>query len=239
MHSMTLSVTRPSRFLAVVLGIALLTACESFRAPLPPKPRAPAPSAPAPTKPPAEEPAPQAPPPPSQPQRQFRLSAASGALVTQAQKQAKGGDSVAATATLERALRIEPDNPLLWIELGRLRLQEKNASQAQSLGRKALALATGDPRAQSSAWHLIADALRAQGRNTEAREAEQRADAAVTPLSSENDDASSSFGWSEFLAPFVDEGAGVWPSEEDAEPPAEDRDEPRSELDRQFGSIEV
>jgi uncharacterized protein HemY len=106
------------------------------------------------------------------------LSPASSALVTQAHAQAKSGDSIAASATLERALRIEPDNPLLWIELGRLRLNENNAAQADSMGRKALALATGDPAAQAGAWRLIAESLRAQGRNQEASEAQERADAA-------------------------------------------------------------
>ena len=94
---------------------------------------------------------------------------------------------MAATATLERALRIEPDNPLLWIELGRLRLRENNAAQANGMGRKALALATGDPLAQSSAWRLIADALKAQGRNQEASEAEQKANSLSVPLSDNSD----------------------------------------------------
>jgi predicted Zn-dependent protease len=107
--------------------------------------------------------------------RQFHLGAASSALVSQAHTQAGGGDYGQAAATLERALRIEPDNPLLWIELGRVRLGESNAVQADALGRKALALAVGDATAQASAWHLIADSLRARGRNGEAAEAEQHA----------------------------------------------------------------
>ncbi len=111
------------------------------------------------------------------PPKQFRLSAASSALVAQAHTQAAGGDFGQAAATLERALRIEPDNPLLWIELGRARLGENNPAQADAMGRKALALATGDAAAQSSAWHLIADALRARGRNPEAAEADQHAQA--------------------------------------------------------------
>ena len=112
---------------------------------------------------------------PATPRRQFHLSAASTALVAQAHTQAAGGDYGPAAATLERALRIEPDNPLLWIELGRVRLGENNPSQADALGRKALSLATGDASAQASAWHLIADALRARGRNGEAADAERRA----------------------------------------------------------------
>jgi predicted Zn-dependent protease len=82
-----------------------------------------------------------------------------------------------AAATIERALRIEPDNPLLWIELGQIRMGEGNPAQADSMGRKALALAIGDGQAQASAWRLIGDAMRARGRNQEAAEAYQRANA--------------------------------------------------------------
>ncbi len=109
------------------------------------------------------------------PPRQFHLSGAPAALVAQARTQASAGDPGQAAATLERAIRIEPDNPLLWIELGRIRLQENNPAQADAMGRKALTLGTGDPAAQSAAWHLIGDALKARGRNGEAAEAEQRA----------------------------------------------------------------
>jgi Tfp pilus assembly protein PilF len=95
--------------------------------------------------------------------------------VAQAHHQAAGGDTIQAAATLERALRIEPDNPLVWIELGRARLADNNPVQADAMGRKALALAPRDPAAQSSAWHLIADALRARGDNGGAAEADRRA----------------------------------------------------------------
>jgi Flp pilus assembly protein TadD len=107
--------------------------------------------------------------------RQFHLGAAASALVGQARTQASAGEYAAAGATLERALRIEPDNPLLWVELGRVQMGEGNAAQADSMGRKALALATGDPSAQASAWRLIADSLHARGRTADALEAEQRA----------------------------------------------------------------
>ncbi len=117
---------------------------------------------------------------PSQPARQFRLGTAASALVAQAHTQAGGGEYAAAGATLERALRIEPDNPLLWVELGRVQLGEGNAAQADSMGRKALALAAGDSSAQASAWRLIADSLHARGRTADALDAEQRA-AALAP----------------------------------------------------------
>lgn len=119
--------------------------------------------------------------PPSTPTpRQFRLGAASASLVSQAHAQSGGGDYPQAAATLERAQRIEPDNPLLWIELGRVRLSENNPAQADGMGRKALSLATGDPSAQALAWRLIADALRARGRNGEAAEADAKAQAMAT-----------------------------------------------------------
>jgi hypothetical protein len=115
--------------------------------------------------------------PPAQGSRQFRLGPAATALVAQARVQAGGGEFGQAAATLERALRIEPDNPLLWIELGRVRLGEGNAAQADAMGRKAVALATGDAGAQAAGWRLIADSFRARGRDPEAAEAEQRAGA--------------------------------------------------------------
>lgn len=157
-------------------------ACRSLLAP-PPFPAQPAgavqsspgsasPRAPQPGEP-AQAPAPAAPPRPAP--REFHLGSAATALVAQAHKQATGGDYGLAAATIERAMRIEPDNPLLWIELGRIRLTAGDYAQAHAMGRKALAQATGDPRAQSSAWRLIADSLRALGRTQEAAEADQRA----------------------------------------------------------------
>ena len=102
------------------------------------------------------------------------LSPASTALVTQAQAQRKRGDLPGATVSLERALRIEPSNPLLWIEMGRLRMDQRNFAQAEAMGRKAVSMAVGDNRTQASAWALVADALKARGRNPEAQEALDR-----------------------------------------------------------------
>ena len=99
------------------------------------------------------------------------LSPASSALVTLSQNQRKKGDLPGAAGSLDRALRIEPSNPLLWIEMGRLRMDQRNYAQAEAMGRKALSMSVGDSRTQSSAWQLIADSLRARGKNPEAQEA--------------------------------------------------------------------
>lgn len=119
---------------------------------------------------------PQPVPSPPQPQpKQFRLGPASSALVAQAQSQSAAGNHALAVATLERALRIEPDNPLVWIELAKVHQAEGNHARADGMGRKALALARGDGRAQAAAWYVIAESLRARGRNEEASDAETRA----------------------------------------------------------------
>jgi uncharacterized protein HemY len=108
------------------------------------------------------------------PPRENHLSAATRSLVAQSRTLAGRGDLDGASSTLDRALRIEPNNPLLWIELGRLRLLESDAHQAEGCGRKALSLAGGDRTAQAQAGRVLADALRAQGRNQEAMEIERR-----------------------------------------------------------------
>ena len=113
-------------------------------------------------------------PPPAPPPRENRLSPATSSLVSQARALVSRGDLDGASSTLDRALRIEPSNPLVWIELGRLRLAESDAHQAEGCGRKALALASGDRGTQAQAGRLLADALRAQRRNQEAIEIERQ-----------------------------------------------------------------
>ena len=110
--------------------------------------------------------------------RSRTYSPATKALVAQAQSQLNAGNDALAAATIERALRIEPDNPLLWIELAKIRQTEGNAAQAENLARKALAMATGDGKTQGTAWRVIAESFRARGRNPEARDADARAVAA-------------------------------------------------------------
>jgi tetratricopeptide (TPR) repeat protein len=167
------------RTFVVVATVALLTACQSlFGPPV---------SGPSPTPPQsgtAQTPTPQqpvpspVPSPPQQTPKEFRLSVASAALVKQGRAQSVKGEYPAAVATLERALRIEPDNPLVWLELGQVHLSARNAPQAESMGRKAVALATGNASVQANGWRLIGDALRARGRDLDATEAYQKANAA-------------------------------------------------------------
>ncbi|MFI4889142.1 MAG: tetratricopeptide repeat protein [Steroidobacterales bacterium] len=162
---------RPLITLALLIGAAALLGACSLLSPrhAPPSP-APSQSSMPPAQPPSPvPPAPIPPPPlsaprPPQPEFHADLSPATRSLVTQAHTQAARGDLPAASSTLDRALRIEPNNPLLWIELGRLRLAEGDAHQAESCGRKALALASGDHGTQEQAGRLLSDAMREQRR---------------------------------------------------------------------------
>jgi uncharacterized protein HemY len=167
---------RSLRTLAAALAAAvLLSGCPApLQRPQPPSNPIPGPQ---PSGPLAPGPLTPIPPPPSRAPpspRENHLSPATLSLVTQSRTLASHGDLDGASSTLDRALRIEPNNPLLWIELGRLRLAENDAHQAEGCGRKALALASGDHGTQAQAGRLLADALRAQRRNQEAIEIERQ-----------------------------------------------------------------
>ena len=80
---------------------------------------------------------------------------ASTALLQQARTSLAAGDTRQAAAAIERALRIEPNNPYLWIELGTVRLEEGNRQQARALAQKAQRLAGNDTAANEAAQVLI------------------------------------------------------------------------------------
>lgn len=166
---------------SLLVLIVVLSACA---APPPYRPPGQTPSVPVPPQAPTVETQP-APPPPTieEPEplpppvlREPTLGAASRALVSQAQIQLASKNFAVAASSIERALRIEPGNPLLWIELGKVRQTEGNYSQAENMGRRALSMSVNAPRAQSAAWSLIADSYRARGKNPEAQEAQARAE---------------------------------------------------------------
>ena len=166
---------------AYLIVIALLSACS---APQPYRPPAPTPSVPQqPGSPPVLETQPAPGPPPVEeaqplpaPVREPVLSPASRALVGQAQTQLAAKNFAVAASSLERALRIEPDNALLWIELGKVRQAEGNYVQAENMARKAVSMSGNAPKAQSAAWSLIAESYRARGKNPQAQEAQARAE---------------------------------------------------------------
>lgn len=114
---------------------------------------------------------------PSQPAPPARTttSPAVVALLGQAEGLANGGDLEAAAASLERAIRIEPRNPLLWYHLATVRLAQQQAAQAEQLAAKSNSLAAGNRLQQSRNWQLIARARRQLGDGAGARAAERHA----------------------------------------------------------------
>ncbi|MGI9330776.1 MAG: tetratricopeptide repeat protein [Gammaproteobacteria bacterium] len=92
------------------------------------------------------------------------MSPAGAALIEESQRQRRAGQTAQASATLERALRVEPEHPAVWQELGQLRFEQGDFAQAEQMGRKALSLSPTGSLAQSYAQQLIADAQRAQKR---------------------------------------------------------------------------
>ena len=137
----------------------------------PPAPPPAAPAAAAPAKSETAQPPKEAPAPAS---REFHLGAAAQSLVAQARAQSAKGEFPGASGTLDRAIRIEPQNPLLWIEVARLRLTEGDFRQAETCARRALMLGSADDTVRTTAGHLLADVLRAQHRDAEAKDLESQ-----------------------------------------------------------------
>jgi tetratricopeptide (TPR) repeat protein len=96
------------------------------------------------------------------------------ALLDHAEQQANSGDLPAAALTLERAIRIDPRNPVLWHHLATVRLAEGNSGQAEEMAKKSNSLAAGDYALQVRNWDLIVRARRARGDLTGAQSAERQ-----------------------------------------------------------------
>lgn len=96
-------------------------------------------------------------------------ASATAALLAQSRSQRFAGDTAQASATLDRAIRIDPRDPALWLELARVRYVEGNWSQSEQLARKARALSAPGSSNAAAALALQADALERQGRAPEAQ----------------------------------------------------------------------
>jgi tetratricopeptide (TPR) repeat protein len=97
------------------------------------------------------------------------------ALLDRAEHYRRLGDTGAASATLERALRIDPRNARLWYQLAEVRLQQGRPAQAEQLALKSNALSAGDRTLQARNWALVARARWAQDNPAGARQAERKA----------------------------------------------------------------
>ncbi|HVY64540.1 MAG TPA: hypothetical protein VHH11_06945 [Gammaproteobacteria bacterium] len=171
---------RPAGHFALGRGtlLAVLAAGTVACASLQPGPSRSGPPTPQPTLPPAARPSPAPPPPPpgalplpppsppaalppasqssTAPSRpQSDASSASNALLAQSRAQRASGNVAQATASIERALRLDPNNAELWVERGELALQTGDAAQAGTMARKALSLAGANGAISARAQRLL------------------------------------------------------------------------------------
>jgi len=87
----------------------------------------------------------------------------------------RSGNYTRAAATLERALRIAPRDAKLWQQLASVRLRQKKWRLAINMAAKSNALAGDRPPLQRTNWLIMAEAYRALGQTSKAKEAMQRA----------------------------------------------------------------
>lgn len=97
------------------------------------------------------------------------------ALLDSAHAEARAGRLPSATASLERALRIEPRNAVLWQELAQLALQKGDYAQAESFAARSTAWAAGNRTLIAKNWLLIAQARSLRGDAPGAKAAQARA----------------------------------------------------------------
>jgi predicted Zn-dependent protease len=98
-------------------------------------------------------------------------------LLDKARDAARQGDLDMAEAQLERALRIEPRNAILWHYMAKLRLHQGRLDQAAGLAAKSNSLdQQQNTTLQADNWRIIAHARYRHGDVAGARAAQQHAD---------------------------------------------------------------
>jgi len=105
------------------------------------------------------------------------------ALLSKARQASAKGSLSTAESHLERALRIEPHNPSLWLYMAKLRLFAAKSKEAINLAKKALALSSRGGTAsrknrrslQADCWRVIAHAQQKMGNLTKAQKAQDKA----------------------------------------------------------------
>jgi predicted Zn-dependent protease len=104
------------------------------------------------------------------------LSAPVSALVLAAQQDTDSGNPEAAGAAIERAIRIEPRNAILYYKLAVARLNQSQPRLAEDLAKKAALLASGDSELKKHSWLLIAKARELLSNPEGAKAAKNKAD---------------------------------------------------------------
>jgi cytochrome c-type biogenesis protein CcmH/NrfG len=77
------------------------------------------------------------------------------ALLEQSRRQSASSEYSQAAASVERALRIEPGNPWLWLELAQIHQASGNVQQAKASAAKALSLSGPNRAAEERAREIL------------------------------------------------------------------------------------
>lgn len=107
---------------------------------------------------------------PAPPAAKKSLSAAANALLLAAKAESAVGRHDAAITKVERALRIEPQSPLLWYQLADFNYKNKRYDQAITLARKSLQLSSGNRDLASKNLDLMSKAATKEGNTRVFRE---------------------------------------------------------------------
>ena len=105
------------------------------------------------------------------------------ALLSKARQASKKGALSSAESHLERALRIEPQNPTLWLYMAKLRLYAEKPKEAINLAKKALTLSSNmtitrhlsRSALQADCWRVVAHAYQKLGKHQKAQKAQDKA----------------------------------------------------------------
>jgi len=84
-------------------------------------------------------------------------------LVNAAQSDINNGKYDAASATLERALRLEPRNPALWNQLAKLRMQQGQYQQAEGLAARSNGWSVNNKILRAENWRIIGESRLKRG----------------------------------------------------------------------------
>ncbi len=96
-------------------------------------------------------------------------------LWDQAEKARRNDRIDKAVGKLEKAVRMAPEDPVLWSRLAELRLQQRDFAVAENLASKSNALAGQQRLLRYRNWVIIAEARRRRGDDDGARQAQAEA----------------------------------------------------------------
>ena len=156
--------------IVLLIGFTFINGCASRSVPVT-KPSAQAPPVAKPSPAPAREQAPLPAPQPAisnrsttvLPKVQTTPSKPVATLIAKAESEFSAGHFDRSAANIERAIRIEPRNPMLWHRLAAIHLQQGNYAQAESMASKSNSLIVPGAALARKNWQIIAEARRLMG----------------------------------------------------------------------------